>query len=136
MEFLDEISELVIRARRAITYTYPMRYFMENNLAKKNYFDFIQGDLEFSLEKLVKKHEENWKDYIEPVIIITQDNSSHQINTFAGGMHLGEKFFKYKQEVNTMRDTVERHFSKVINEIEAGLPSVSFEEVKVEDDED
>jgi hypothetical protein len=50
LEFLDEISELVIRARRAITYTYPMRYFMENNLAKRNYFDFIQGDLEWSLE--------------------------------------------------------------------------------------
>ena len=41
LEFLDEISELVIRARRAITYTYPMRYLMENNCAKKAYFDFI-----------------------------------------------------------------------------------------------
>ena len=65
---------------------------MENNSAKKNYFDFIQGDLEFSLEKLVKKHEENWKDYIEPEIIISQDQNAgkHQINTFAGRMHLGE----------------------------------------------
>ena len=34
-----------------------------------------------------------------------------------------------------MKDTVERHFSKVINEIEAGLPSVSFEDIK-DDDED
>jgi hypothetical protein len=49
---------------------------------------------------------------------------------------LGEKFFKFKQDVNTLKDTVERHFSKVINEIEAGLPSVSFEEVKEDDDED
>ena len=70
LEFLDEISELVIRARRAITYTYPLRYFMENNQAKKAYFDFIQGDLEYSLEKLVRLHEKDWRDYIEPEIFI------------------------------------------------------------------
>ena len=38
--------------------------------------------------------------------------------------------------MNTLKDNVERHFSKVINEIEAGLPSVSFEDIKEEDDED
>lgn len=37
-------------------------------------------------------------------------------------IHLGERFYKYKQDVNSMRDTVERHFSKVISQIEAGLP--------------
>ena len=44
------------------------------------------------------------------------------------GLHLGERFFKYKQDVNTLRDAVERHFSKVINQIEAGLPDVEDEE--------
>lgn len=106
---------------------------MENNPAKKNFFDFMQGELEFSLEKLVKKHEENWKDYIEPEINM---NPGQKGSSSAPNMHLGERFFKYKQDVNTMRDTVERHFSKIINEIEAGLPSVSYEEVKKEDDED
>lgn len=43
-------------------------------------------------------------------------------------LHLGERFFKYKQEVNTLRDAVERHFSKVINQIEAGLPDVPDDE--------
>jgi hypothetical protein len=33
-----------------------------------------------------------------------------------------------------MKETVEKHFSKVINEIEAGLPTVQSEEVKEEDD--
>jgi len=140
LEFLDEISELVIRTRRAITYTYPLRYFMENNPAKKAYFDFIQGDLEFSLEKLNKLHEKDWRDFIEPEIFEgkqeKEPKGSHQINTYGSSMHLGEKFFKYKQDVNTLRDTVERHFSKVINEIEAGLPIVCVEEVKEEDDEE
>jgi hypothetical protein len=43
---------------------------MENNPAKKAYFDFIQGDLEYSLEKLVRLHEKDWRDYIEPEIFI------------------------------------------------------------------
>lgn len=41
---------------------------------------------------------------------------------------MGDRFFKYKQDVNTLRDAVERHFSKVINQIEAGLPEVHDEE--------
>jgi hypothetical protein len=44
---------------------------MENNAAKKAYFDFIQGDLEWSLEKLVKLHEQDWRNYIEPEIILS-----------------------------------------------------------------
>ena len=69
LEFLDETSELVIRARRAITYTYPLRYLMENNPAKKAYFDYIQGNLEYSLEQLVRLHEKDWRKYIEPEIV-------------------------------------------------------------------
>lgn len=38
--FLEEIAELVIRARRAITYTYPMRFYLEAK-AKQIFFDFI-----------------------------------------------------------------------------------------------
>lgn len=39
-KFLEEIAELVIRARRALTYTYAMRYFLEGQ-AKQMFFDFI-----------------------------------------------------------------------------------------------
>ena len=74
----------------------------------------------------MKLHEKDWRDYVEPEIVLSQEESkgSSQINTMSTRKHLGEQFFKYKQQVNTLRDTVERHFSKVINEIEAGLPSV------------
>ena len=61
---MDEIAELVIRARRAITYTYAMRYYLEGR-AKQMFFDFIQGDLELSLERLNKKNEEDWQLYLE-----------------------------------------------------------------------
>ncbi len=41
LKFLEEIAELVIRARRAITYTYPLRFFLTGGKIKKQYFDFI-----------------------------------------------------------------------------------------------
>jgi len=107
-----------IGARRALTYTYAMRFYLQGN-NKQRFFDFLQGDLERSLEMLNKKNEEDWQLYLDT-------------DTF-GMLHLGEKFFRYKQEVNNMRDTVERHFSKTINQIEAGLPEVADEESKAGD---
>jgi hypothetical protein len=50
--------------------------------------------------------------------------------------HLGERFFKYKQQVNSLKETLERHFGTVISEIEAGLPSVQVEESKEGDDDE
>jgi hypothetical protein len=78
---LEEIAELVIRARRALTYTYAMRFYLEGR-NKSQFFDFIQGDLEASLEKLNKRNEEDWQLFLE-------------VDGF-GAIHLGDRFFKYK----------------------------------------
>ena len=43
---------------------------------------------------------------------------------------LGENFFKYKQNVNSLREAVETHFRRVIQDIENGLPAVKDEELK------
>lgn len=51
-----------------------------------------------------------------------------------GSIHLGDRFFRYKQDVNTLRSTLEGHFSRVINQIEAGLPEVKDEGGVPEDD--
>ena len=63
-KFLEEIAELVIKARRALTNTYAVRYYLEGR-KKQEFFDFIQGDLESSLEKLNKRNEEEWEQYLE-----------------------------------------------------------------------
>ena len=59
-----EIAELVIAARRSLSYTYAIRFFLRGP-NKQAFFDFIQGDLERSLEALNKKNEENWLDQVE-----------------------------------------------------------------------
>ena len=64
LEFLEEIAELVIRARRALTNTYPLRFYMAIS-SKTAFFDFLQGELEASLEKLNKKNEVEWQEYLE-----------------------------------------------------------------------
>jgi hypothetical protein len=51
-------------------------------------------------------------------------------------MVLGEMFFKYKQEVNTLRIAVDNHFNRVITQIEAGLPDVVDDKPRGEEDED
>jgi hypothetical protein len=37
-----------------------MGFYMKRNRAKKEMFDFLQGDLESSLEKLVRIQESDW----------------------------------------------------------------------------
>jgi hypothetical protein len=64
LEFLEETAELVIRTRRAICYTYAQRFFLEGK-NKMAFFDFLQGELEMSLERLNKRNEEDWQTYVD-----------------------------------------------------------------------
>jgi hypothetical protein len=57
----------VIKARRALTYTYPLRFYLEGK-NKQQMFDFYQGELEASLEKLNKRNEEDWQHYLDLTI--------------------------------------------------------------------
>ena len=70
----------------------------------------MQGDLETNLERLNKRMEENWLNYVE---YDTQ-----------GKLVIGPRFIKYKELVNTLREVVERHLNTVMVEIMNGLPSI------------
>ena len=109
LEFLEEIAELVIRARRALTNTYPLRFYMAIS-SKTAFFDFLQGELEASLEKLNKKNEVEWQEYLE-------------VDAFSE-LFLGERFYKFKTEINGMKSALETHFTRIIASLEAGLPGV------------
>ena len=108
-QFLEEIAELVIRARRALTYTYPLRFYMAVT-SKTAFFDFLQGELEGSLEKLNKKNEEDWQVYLE-------------VDGF-DELFLGERFTKFKTDINNLKSTLETHFSRIISVLEADLPGI------------
>ena len=42
---------------------------------------------------------------------------------------MGEKFYKYKQEIITLREAAEKHLNSCISSIEAGLPEVAREKM-------
>jgi hypothetical protein len=44
-----EIALLVIAARRTLSFTYPIRYYLRGR-AKQEFFDFMKNDLEKYLE--------------------------------------------------------------------------------------
>lgn len=113
-QFLIDISGLVIAARRSLSYTYAIRFFLQGAL-KQAFFDLIQGDLERSLEALNKRMEENWLDFVE------YDPQ--------GKLLIGQKFIRYKESVTTLREVVERHLNSTMKEISLGLPSVAEERV-------
>ena len=47
-----------------MSYTYAIRFFLKG-ANKQAFFDFIQGDVERSLEALNKRMEEKWLDKLE-----------------------------------------------------------------------
>ena len=92
-EFLIIISDLIITVRRTLCYSYAMRYYLTGK-NRQALFDFMQGQLETSLERLTKIVEgQNLLDYLE-------------IN-FNGLPHMGEKFFNFKTRVVDLERIVE-----------------------------
>ena len=117
-DFIVDIAGLVVAARRSLSFTYPIRFFLRGE-NKQAFFDFTQGDLEKSLELLNAKNEEDWIKYLD------RDHEGRPYN--------GERFTKYKEEITTLREALERHFNTAMGSISAGLPEV--EQVVAEGDE-
>ena len=75
--------------------------------------------MERSLEALNKRMEENWLDKLDYDV--------------QGKLQVGKRFIDYKERVQTLRESVERHFNSVMKEISEGLPSIQDD---AEDDTD
>ena len=64
---------------------------------------------------LNKKNEEEWVTYIE--------------TNGLGILQLTDKFFTYKQNIVTLRETLNKHFNTCMTSIMKGLPEVEEEEI-------
>ena len=114
-EFIQDIIELVCKARRVLANTYAMRFFLRGK-RKKAFFDFVQADLELSLEALSGCLVKDITEYIE----MGADKS----------ISLKEQFFKFKTDAAQIRNAVETHFTKVLSSIKNDFPEVKDEEGK------
>ena len=52
-QFLKETAYLVLAARRTLSYTYAIRYYLKGR-EKQKFFDFLVKDLERTLETLTR----------------------------------------------------------------------------------
>ena len=112
-QFLIEMANLSVQARRTISYTYVIRYYIRGR-NKQQFFDFLLQELERDLEKLTKRTEENWLSYTD---------TDEDLN-----VTLCEKFFAYKQDLISLRSALENHFKNCLESIQNGLPEVDDEE--------
>ena len=118
-QFMLDIAKLVVVARRSLSYTYAIRFNLRG-VQKQFFFDFIQADMERSLENLNKRMEEYW---LENLDIDAR-----------GRMQMGQRFIKYKESVTSLRVTVEKHFNTLMWEIMNGLPSIACNDESTAED--
>lgn len=98
-DFLKEMAYLVLAARRTLSYTYAIRYYLKGR-EKQVFFDFLVKDLERTLEVLTKYSEQQWTDYLD-------------FNAF-GQLCLGMKFADFKTKVNSVQKTLDNYFNKAM----------------------
>ena len=109
-QFLVDIAQLIIVVRRSLSYTYAIRFYLTGQ-NKQSFFDFIQAELESSLERLNKLMEtEKWIDKLD------YDESGRVVE--------GERFFTFKARVTDLTKTLQGHFNKMMQDIMSGLSDV------------
>jgi len=65
-EFSRDVAKLVIICRRALSYSYAIRFYLKGS-KKQRFFDFSQKELERSLERLnLINEEKSILDFTEP----------------------------------------------------------------------
>lgn len=118
LEVFEEAADLVIEARSAVCYSYPLGFFL-NSFTKIQFYEFLQGELERSLELLDKKTEIQERNFLLNV---------------DGRMQLSEEYFQYKGELKTIINLVRNHFYKNLEQMEAGFPEIT--EINLDSDLD
>jgi len=118
--FIQDIVGLILKARRSLANTYPIRFFMSGP-AKKRFFDFMQGELEISLERLSKMIVKDITDHIE----MGEDKT----------IFMRESFSKFKHSAGEIKHTVEDHFKRILAQIKADFPDIS-EDPSIDDSSD
>mmetsp|Transcript_1623 Transcript_1623/g.3506 ORF Transcript_1623/g.3506 Transcript_1623/m.3506 type:complete len:545 (+) Transcript_1623:594-2228(+) len=104
-----EAADLIVEARTGLAYSYPMGYFMTSP-AKISFYEFLQGELERSLDSLDQKTEVKLESYL--------------INAPSGGKMIKDTFFADRSILMSLISVVRTHFSKSIREMELGFPEI------------
>lgn len=104
-----QAADLIVEARTGLAYSYPLGYFMTSP-AKQSFYEFLQGELEHSLDILDQKTDIKLENYLLP---------SH-----GGGKSLSDNFFTDRSVLMSLTSVVRTHFSKSISQMELNFPEI------------
>jgi ariadne-1 len=104
-----EASNLILEARTGLAYSYPLGYFMTSP-AKLSFYEFLQGELEHSLDILDQKTDIKLEGYLT--------------SSPSGGLMIKDNFYADRSQLMSLVSVVRTHFSKSIKEMELGFPEI------------
>ena len=112
LKFVLEAMEQIAECRRVLKWTYGYGYYwMEEDSLRKNFFEYIQGDAESTLELLTEAVEKDLEEFF------TEEKSLAEFGDFRG-------------RLTGLTTTVKKSFTTMVTELEAGLPGVASEVVR------
>lgn len=106
LRFITEAWQQIIRCRRVLQWTYAYGYyFPQHEWAKKQFFEYLQGEAEFSLERLHFCAEEELDKYI----------------TGEGSV---QEFMDYRLKLAELTSVIGNYFKNLVRALEDGLTEV------------
>lgn len=106
MDFITKAWLQVVECRRVLEWSYAYGYYLpENELAKKQFFEYLQGEAESRLEKL-------------------HDCAEKELEQFLDSDGLSKDFIKFRTMLLTLTVVTGDYFEKLVRELENGLSDV------------
>ncbi|KAG8632542.1 hypothetical protein MANES_18G031400v8 [Manihot esculenta] len=106
MDFITKAWLQVVECRRVLEWSYAYGYYLpENELAKKQFFEYLQGEAESRLEKL-------------------HDCAEKELEQFLDSDGLSKDFIKFRTMLLTLTVVTGDYFEKLVRVLENGLSDV------------
>ena len=106
LRFITEAWQQIIRCRRVLQWTYAYGYyFPQHEWAKKQFFEYLQGEAEFSLERLHYCAEKELERYLN-------------------GECSAQDFIDYRLKLSELTSVIGNYFKNLVRALEDGLTEV------------
>jgi len=107
LQFVEVAVDLLVECRNVIANSYAYGYFLTSP-AKLQFFEFLQGDMERSLERLDE----------------VTDSPINSMIEMEPEIRMAEQFYTWKENVNGLVNSLSAYFGEIKKEILANFPDV------------
>ncbi|EAR85511.2 IBR domain protein (macronuclear) [Tetrahymena thermophila SB210] len=111
IQFYVSAYDILIEAKKCISYTYPIGYYIEQH--KLGYFEFLQGELEKNIEPFEQKLNK-----VKFQELFSNDNEN-------------QKFFQYKAEIIQHTSIIKKYLTNMLRDLGEELPDLDIKQMKM-----